>query len=949
MKSQAFSENTRGYGRDPTLWYDRITFCAEFFNLKTLGEITAVNSGKTLPEKKDLMNWDNHARVFFHEITHLNYFMNANASSPYVRDLQSNVIWNGRRSWESMYGPLFAKVLANYVEPPPYNTAQWSGYYPQRNADNFAWFAMAKYVQKQILVYPDRPNVRRMAPLQEPRDVDGGPPLLETEPAQPDDTVSDPPYDSGNDIFRPGCPDVGGVARDISAAAIGAEFEALVAQIDAVPGVIEGPLPQPGNETGPNPSTPGGSGGDAGQQVALASYIHPGGGYDLWRRMIAYPNDKVSVLVANVLNGPDVAVNKKWMAVLTEAVAKKKKVIGYVRTGYLGLATSDDPKFEPFETRLGSRTVEDWVAQIERDVDLWYKLYGADKIGGIFFDEGWNQCGDTSNPNRWAEVYQFISDNTKRKYPGAYTVLNPGTGVEKCYENSSDTLMTFESSYENYIMKNYTEINWKPSDPRKIWHIIYQVPEDRAVEVAKLAAENKAGLIHITPAVMPNPYNSLPSETYMDKIINFVPGGSPLIQDHLSSYNGGSSPGKPVTKVTGLDYTSLHVEWSHPGGNPYGFAVYTGEEELVRLPGFMRKVTIGNILIETKAMVVTVKAIGADGKMGDASNPHGGATKGLDGRVVRDVKIKTSPTETTIEANVLLPYGFIRIYFTDDSRYHNWGAWPISYGPNFVTAHYMVEGSTLFKYDGPATADANDNREFKWKEVGERNNVKITRDKTHFKWVIPMGTSNEGVDPTYAVIQTEGYNRFTNVFLPCPSDMSEKKGTDNAYCIGQRAYDCQGAPLCGHALNTVKNCDLAASFLLNEPDTIYEANQALPKSGMCSLDSLIGQGCKVYVQGKDETGKSCTISGKDMWQAYQDIMRFSTCKSCGTKHFGNGCMVSRDYHFNVAGQGCGKPAMSTVSRFLNETEALDEALSLNQTTPSNETTTNEKIGRRWQG
>jgi hypothetical protein len=89
--------------------------------------------------------------------------------------------------------------------------------------------------------------------------------------------------------------------------------------------------------------------------------------------MIAYPNDKVSVLVANVLNGPDVVVNDKWMKVLSEAAAKKKKVIGYVRTGYLGLATSDDPKFEPFETRLGSRTVEDWVAQIERDVDLWYQ------------------------------------------------------------------------------------------------------------------------------------------------------------------------------------------------------------------------------------------------------------------------------------------------------------------------------------------------------------------------------------------------------------------------------------------------------------------------------------------------------------------------------------------------------------------------------------------------
>jgi hypothetical protein len=43
-------------------------------------------------------------------------------------------------------------------------------------------------------------------------------------------------------------------------------------------------------------------------------------------------------------------------------------------------------------------------------------------MGGIFFDEAWNDCGE-DNVN--AELYKFITQNTKRKYPGAYTVLNP--------------------------------------------------------------------------------------------------------------------------------------------------------------------------------------------------------------------------------------------------------------------------------------------------------------------------------------------------------------------------------------------------------------------------------------------------------------------------------------------------------------------------------------------
>jgi hypothetical protein len=61
------------------------------------------------------------------------------------------------------------------------------------------------------------------------------------------------------------------------------------------------------------------------------------------------------------------------------------------------------------------------MAQIQEDVDQWYRLY-PNQIGGIFFDEAWNDCGK-DNVN--AELYKFITQNTKRKYPGAYTVLNP--------------------------------------------------------------------------------------------------------------------------------------------------------------------------------------------------------------------------------------------------------------------------------------------------------------------------------------------------------------------------------------------------------------------------------------------------------------------------------------------------------------------------------------------
>lgn len=119
----------------------------------------------------------------------------------------------------------------------------------------------------------------------------------------------------------------------------------------------------------------------SGQQIALATYIDPGANPDTWNRLIELPSDKVSVLVANVVNGPDSAVNTGWTDVLPRVKASGKTVLGYVRTGYLG------GSFQHFTTRLGSSLTSDWVAQIQEDVDQWCRLYPG-SMGGIFFDEG---------------------------------------------------------------------------------------------------------------------------------------------------------------------------------------------------------------------------------------------------------------------------------------------------------------------------------------------------------------------------------------------------------------------------------------------------------------------------------------------------------------------------------------------------------------------------------
>lgn len=66
--------------------YSRITFCNGFFNLLSLTE--AIEQGKSKPAaaQNNLETWNSRARTFFHEATHLDYFMNAPKKSPYVGD-----------------------------------------------------------------------------------------------------------------------------------------------------------------------------------------------------------------------------------------------------------------------------------------------------------------------------------------------------------------------------------------------------------------------------------------------------------------------------------------------------------------------------------------------------------------------------------------------------------------------------------------------------------------------------------------------------------------------------------------------------------------------------------------------------------------------------------------------------------------------------------------------
>jgi hypothetical protein len=494
----------------------------------------------------------------------------------------------------------------------------------------------------------------------------------------------------------------------------------------------------------------------AGQQVGVASYIHPLADTGAWNRLIASPSDKVSVLVANVSNGPDTRVNAGWKDVIDRAAASGKRILGYVPTGYLGVSQ------QHFTTRLGSDDLADWIAQIERDVDKWYELYG-DKMGGIFFDEGWNDCGEN---NKYADLYRHLNDYTKRQHPGAMTVLNPGATMPACFEESADTLMTFESSYESYTA-NYTPNDWTPSDPRKLWHIVYNVPESEVGRIIELARQRGVGYIQVTNDIMPNPYDTLPPQGYWSTHMNAVSGGTPAVAEPSPYSPGAPAPTAPsALSVTRTDYTSATLSWT-PGANATAHRVHLDNRPAVSVPAGMNRVTIGN-LASGANYTFKVTAQGASGAESAASNTASASIPALpNGKAVTNVKVSATATSTTYQADVLTPYAFKRIYIWYSDQECDWDTdpgWPVNYAQaNYVCSTYMVEGEKLFKYTGKVD-DSTENAPWAWTPVGTAP-VEVN-GYTH-TWSVPIGTST--AKTTNFVIQTEGYGPPTSIFEPCPA------------------------------------------------------------------------------------------------------------------------------------------------------------------------------------
>ena len=273
-------------------------------------------------------------------------------------------------------------------------------------------------------------------------------------------------------------------------------------------------------------------------EVAVPGYFYqPGPAY----RQLAQNVPAVGVVVANVDNGAGAAVSPAWASATQSAHRAGITVLGYVDTGYLGTTgnTTRGPS--------SSQSRQAWMAQVEHDVDTWYRFYGP-TVGGVFLDQVQESCGPAARDQSWVELYVRIYRYVKRLHPGAMVVANAGDLPDACYLRAADTVVTFEGDYQAYVdpAHGYREPGWERTvSPNRVWHLVYDATEAQMVDAVARARKRNAGFVYVTSLPRPNPWRGLPADGYWNRELSAVSGVADL---------------RPPTTPRGLRATGVYFD-----------------------------------------------------------------------------------------------------------------------------------------------------------------------------------------------------------------------------------------------------------------------------------------------------------------------------------------------------------------------------------------------------
>lgn len=226
----------------------------------------------------------------------------------------------------------------------------------------------------------------------------------------------------------------------------------------------------------------------------------------MWNSLIATVGDANRNFdvhaILNPASGPGSALDPNYLTADGAGPLADFRNAGGIAHGYVA-------------TTFGDRPIDD----VKADIDAYLSGHYNGFVDGIFFDEMSNDLADVG-------YYQELHAYVKSQQPGARTIGNPGTTFTNNpsgqngfnandFISSLDTVMTFESTADEYT-NNYTSFpHLENLDRLKILHVVHTLGTWDAT-LLDSASDRGSGFLYVTDDIFlnvstDNPYDALAS------------------------------------------------------------------------------------------------------------------------------------------------------------------------------------------------------------------------------------------------------------------------------------------------------------------------------------------------------------------------------------------------------------------------------------------------------
>lgn len=243
-------------------------------------------------------------------------------------------------------------------------------------------------------------------------------------------------------------------------------------------------------------------------ELLVPAYFYPSSSGSEWSTLIAAAQAGTPIIaIMNPGSGAGFTPNSDYVTAVNALRAAGGKVLGYVPTGYGGIAVSPTSTCQP---ATGNTYTATDVLNCAARYKLWYS------VDGVFLDELTNTPASAA-PATFS-YYQQIYSGLKGSngFARQWTVIgNPGTeSVADYFEDSggptADALVVFENNGAGY--SGYVPAAWQASYPAASFaHLVHTEPSSaNATQHVATTASRNARYIFATNDVLANPWDTLP-------------------------------------------------------------------------------------------------------------------------------------------------------------------------------------------------------------------------------------------------------------------------------------------------------------------------------------------------------------------------------------------------------------------------------------------------------